>query len=60
MPFQRLTDMELPGTGMGLAICKKIVELNNGRIWYKPRPEGGTVFYFTLQKAKLPAEPELV
>ena len=47
--FQRLhTKQEYPGTGIGLAICKKIIESNEGKIWFEPNSNGGSIFRFTL------------
>lgn len=47
--FQRLHSRgDYPGTGIGLSVCKRIVERHGGRIWFEPAPDGGTVFCFTL------------
>jgi light-regulated signal transduction histidine kinase (bacteriophytochrome) len=46
--FQRLHGRDVRGTGIGLSICRLIIERHGGRIWAKPRKGEGATFYFTL------------
>jgi signal transduction histidine kinase len=56
--FKRLHGQDYPGTGIGLAICQRIVETYGGRIWVESADGKGSCFYFTLPPAKNKAPAE--
>ena len=52
--FTRLHSYEIPGAGIGLAVCKKIIEQRGGTIWVESQPGAGSTFCFTIAAARNP------
>ena len=50
--FQPFVTTKRKGMGLGLSICRTIIEAHGGKIWVEPNPGGGTIFHFTLRSAK--------
>ena len=54
--FQPFVTTKRSGMGVGLSISRTIIETHGGRIWFEPNPGGGTVFHFTVQRARIEEE----
>jgi two-component system sensor kinase FixL len=46
--FQPFVTTKAQGMGVGLSICRSIIEAHSGKLWTEPNPEGGTIFRFTV------------
>jgi signal transduction histidine kinase len=57
--FEPFVTTKADGMGVGLWLCRAIVQAHGGRLWAEPNPDGGTVFRFTIPAALTPPEPSL-
>jgi len=56
--FEPFVSSKRDGMGLGLSICRSIVETHGGKLWSEPNPEGGTIFRFTLAGGPMEAEDD--
>jgi two-component system sensor kinase FixL len=54
--FEAFVSSKSEGMGLGLSICRTIIEAHGGRIWTEPAPAGGAIFHFTLIQARAEEE----
>jgi two-component system sensor kinase FixL len=56
--FQPFVTTKANGMGIGLSVCRTIVEAHNGRLWVEPNPAGGSIFHFTVRAVAGPDAPD--
>jgi signal transduction histidine kinase len=54
--FKRVHGAKYPGTGMGLALSKRVVERLGGQIWHEPAPSGGSIYHFTIPHKEMTSD----